>query len=146
MRKNLKAYNKVSVETNLLEANPHQVILMMYDGLLKSIAIAKGAIERKDLALKSESITKALDILSALRHSLDFNSEPKISQNFDELYAYCIDRLVDISVSLDSEAIDEITTLLKPIRDAWFEMPEAAKQAGFTLLQEKEQAEQVQQL
>ena len=53
MRQNLKAYKQVNLHSSLLESNPHQVILMMFDGALQSISVAKGAIERKNFELKS---------------------------------------------------------------------------------------------
>jgi flagellar protein FliS len=137
MRQNLKAYKQVNLKTNLLESNPHQVILMMFDGMLQGVAVAKGAIERKDLALKSESMTKSINILNALRNSLDFDSQPEISQNFDGLYGYCIDRLAEVSTSLDISGFDEVINLIKPIRDAWSEMSEDAKKEGLSLLAEK---------
>lgn len=137
MRQNLKAYKQVNVNSSLLESNPHQIILMMFDGMLQGIAVAKGAIERKDLELKSQSITKAINILEALRQSLDFDSQPEISKNFDVMYCYCIDRLADISVSLDVAAFSEVVEMIKPIRDAWFAMPENSKQEGLSLLAEK---------
>jgi flagellar protein FliS len=137
MRQNLKAYKQVNLHSSLLESNPHQVILMMFDGALQAASVAKGAIERKNLELKSESITKATNILDALRQSLDFDSQPKISENFDVLYAYCIDRLNTVSIDLDISGIDEVVDLLKPLRDAWSEMSEESKSEGMSLLAEK---------
>mgnify|MGYP000061852963 FL=1 len=137
MRQNLKAYKQVNVNSSLLESNPHQIILMMFDGMLQGIAVAKGAIERKDFELKSQSLTKAINILEALRQSLDFDNQPEISKNFDVMYSYCIDRLADISVSLDVDAFSEVVDMLKPLRDAWFAMPESGKQEGLSLLAEK---------
>lgn len=142
MRQNLQAYKKIGIESNILASNPHQIIIMMFDGALQSIAVAKGAIERKDLELKSKSLTKFINILSALRSSLDFDSEPEISQHFDDLYAYCIERMNEISISLDVSGINEVTNLLSPLRDAWSEMPEESKQEGFTLLREKDRLAQ----
>lgn len=139
MRKNLKAYNQVNIDSTLMAADPHQVILMMYDGLLESIAKVKGAIERKDLAVKSQMITKAVNILSALDNALDAEAEPKISETFSSLYQYCIQRLNDTNITLDVSALDEVSNLLKPIRDAWREIPEEAKQEGFELLKKKDQ-------
>lgn len=137
MRQNLQAYKKVNIESSISTANPHQIIVMMFDGALQSLSVAKGAIERKDFELKSEQITKFDNILSALRASLDFDSQPQISQNFDNLYAYCIDRANEASAELSIEKLAEVNELLKPLRDAWFEMPEAAKQEGLSLLKEK---------
>lgn len=137
MRQNLQAYKKVDIDSNILASDPHKIIVMMFDGVLQSIAQAKGAIERKDLALKSTSMTKSINILNALRNSLDFTSEPTISQRFDDLYAYCIDQLNDISLHLNAEGIDEVFNLLKPLRDAWFQMPEEGKKEGLSLLEER---------
>jgi flagellar protein FliS len=139
MRKNLKAYNQVNIESSLLTADPHQVILMMYDGLLESVAKVKGAIERKDLAVKSQMVTKAVNILSALDNSLDAESEPTISETFSKLYSYCIERLNDANVSLEIEALDEVVELIKPLRDAWREMPEESKQEGIDKLKKKDE-------
>jgi len=139
MRKNLKAYNQVNIESTLLTADPHQVILMMYDGLLESIAKVKGAIERKDLNEKSILVTKAVNILSALENSLDETSEPQISENFSNLYRYCIDRLNDCNISLDTAPLDEVVELLKPLRDAWKEIPETAKQEGLDLIRQRDE-------
>mgnify|MGYP005989789171 CR=1 FL=1 len=137
MRQNLKAYKQVNLHTNLLESNPHQVILMMFDGALQASSVAKGAIERNNLELKSESITKATNILEALRNSLDFETQPKISQNFDTLYVYCIERLNTVSIDLDLSGIDDVVAMLKPLRDAWSEMSEESKKEGISLLAEK---------
>ncbi len=137
MRQNLKAYKQVNLHSNLLESNPHQVILMMFDGVLQASSVAKGAIERKNFELKSESITKATNILDALRNSLDFESQPKISENFDFLYTYCIERLNTVSIDLDLSGIDEVIEMLKPLRDAWSEMSEESKSEGTSLLAEK---------
>ena len=42
MRRNLKAYNNVNIESTMLAADPHKVVLMMLDGALESMAQAKG--------------------------------------------------------------------------------------------------------
>jgi len=138
MRKNLKTYRQVNIESGVLSSDPHKIVLMMFDGALTAIAEAKGAIERKDLESKSKAITKAINIFSALRESLDKESEPTISDNFDNLYAYCIGNLIDLSVSLDLSGLDEISSFIKPVRDAWSQMPESSKQEGMTLLKNKE--------
>jgi len=137
MRKNLKAYKKVDIESTIMSSEPHQIILMMFDGALQSLAIAKGAIERKDYELKSQMVSKFINIVSALRNSLDFDAEPVVSKRFDDLYIYCLDVINDVSISMDATRVDGIIELIKPLRNAWFEMPEASKQEGHDLLNEK---------
>lgn len=139
MRNNLRTYQNVNRESALSTADPHTVILMLFNGILESISVAKGAIERNELELKSTSLTKAINILRSLQDSLDKESEPKISDNFDALYGYCIDKLMDASVSLELAPLDEVITLLKPLRKAWQDISETDKKDGFALLNEKKQ-------
>jgi flagellar protein FliS len=139
MRKNLEAYQNVSVKSNLASADPHQVITLMYNGLLESLAQAKGAIERNNYEKKSTLLTKSINILQSLKNSLDRESEPEISQNFDQLYSFCIDCIHGASHSLDITAIDQVINFLSPLRDAWQEMPEKDKIEGFELLQQRNQ-------
>lgn len=137
MRKNLKMYKQVNLDSGLLASDPHHIILMMFDGALTAIAEAKGAIQRKDFESKSKSLTKAINIFSALRGSLDMESQPEISGNFDLLYEYCINRLIELSVSLEIEGLNEVVNLIKPLREAWYQMPETSKQEGISLLNRK---------
>ncbi|QBG35226.1 flagellar export chaperone FliS [Litorilituus sediminis] len=139
MRTNLKTYQNVNRESSLLAAEPHTIILMLFNGALESIAFAKGAIERKDFTVKAEKITKAVNIINSLRASLDKESQPQISANFDALYEYCADRLMNASATLNVAILDEVIGLLKPLRDAWAEMSEESKAEGHKLLREKEQ-------
>lgn len=141
MRSNLKAYQKINRESGLAAADPHAVILILFDGLLENMSIAKGAIERKDFALKSNALTKAINILRSLQDSLDFDSEPAISDNFNALYDYCIVQLTDASVLLDVKLIDHTTELLLPLRDAWRGISEQDKQEGFTKLHNRSQTQ-----
>lgn len=137
MRNNIKTYQSINVESSINSADPHTIISMLFDGIFQSVSVAKGAIERKDLATKSTQLNKAMSILRSLQDSLDRESEPKISGNFYDLYAYCIDRLTEVSVSLDCSILDDIVNLLKPLADAWKNIPEVDKQAGLALLKSK---------
>ncbi|MFD2168131.1 flagellar export chaperone FliS [Thalassotalea euphylliae] len=139
MRKNIKAYARVNVESGLMDANPHQVILMMYNGILDCIANAKGAIERKDIQLKTAQVSKAIALLEALQSALDMDAEPQISTNFYELYAYCIDKFIDVNVDMNVDTLAHIDDLLRPLRDAWSQMSEDDKQTGIDLLKQKNQ-------
>jgi flagellar protein FliS len=139
MRKNLKTYQSVSVKSTLAAADPHQIITMMYNGLLESLAQAKGAIERKDLESKSKLLTKATNILQALQTSLDSESEPEISKNFGELYSFCISRIHDASLSLDITILVQVIDFLSPLRDAWQKIPEKDKAEGLELLKQRDQ-------
>lgn len=138
MRKNLQSYRQVDVNSNVLSADPHIIISMLYTGIFDSLAIAKGGIERKDLELKSKSLSKAINILQSLQYSLDFDSRPEISKNLNDFYQVCIDKLTQASTNLSISEIDETIQLMMPLADAWRNIPESDKQEGFELLSKKQ--------
>jgi flagellar protein FliS len=140
MRNNIKQYQTINRESGIISADPHTIISMLFSGIFESISVARGAIDRKDYDTKSKQLNKAMSILRSLQDSLDNDSEPKISATFYDLYAYCIDRLTDVSTSLDGSKLDDVIELLKPLADAWKNMPENDKQAGLSLIKSKELA------
>lgn len=141
MRSSLKAYRKINVESNIISADPHQIISMMYNGLLESIAQAKGAIDRKDFKTKGVKISKAISILQALKTSLDTKSEPIISQRFTDLYSLCIDLLMDANLNLDIKRLEQVIEYISPLRDAWAQISMEDKAAGLKKIQERDNLE-----
>lgn len=137
MRQNLKAYKKVDIDSSILSADPHQVIVMMYNGILESVAAAKGAIERKDFDTKAKMITKAINIFNALTNALDKESQPEVSKNFEVFYSNCIAILNEASITLEVKGLDDVTSFVKPLRDAWKDIPAEEKEKGLELLKEK---------
>jgi len=58
-------------------------------------------------------------------------------QSFHELYAYVTRRLFHINAQNDLEALDEVTTLMKDIAQAWQTLPGllgSSSQSGFCVL------------
>ena len=140
MRKNLKQYKQIDRESSIIASDPHTIISMLFNGIFDSISVAKGAIERKELELKSQQISKAMSIVRSLQDCLDHESEPTISNNFSQLYGYCIELLADASLALDASILDEVYGLLKPLSEAWQNIPNADKAEGLSLLKSKESA------
>ena len=54
------------------DASPHKLITLLFDACQENLAVAKGAIERKEIKRKAEAIKKAIDIVVRLQASLDF--------------------------------------------------------------------------
>lgn len=128
--RNLKAYKTTNLEAELSVADPHRIVSMMYEGLFERIAQAKGAIERKDLEVKSDKINKAVAILTGLQTGLDM-SLGDVSQTFYDLYEYCKQRLLDASISLDTAPLDEVIKLLAPVKMAWDKIPQSEKDKAY---------------
>lgn len=138
MRKNLKQYKQIGRESAIIASDPHTIIVMLFNGIFESISVAKGAIERKEFELKSQQLSKAISIVRSLQDCLDHDSEPQISDNFHQLYSYCVERLADASTSLEVSILDEVVGLLKPLSQAWQNISNADKEEGLSLLKSKE--------
>ena len=100
------------------EASPHRLIQMLYEGGLQRIAVAKGAIQRKEIQLKGESIGRAIAIIGGLRSSLDL-SQGEMATNLDNLYEYMERRLLEANLKNDEGILDEVSGLLREIKSAW---------------------------
>ncbi|EDM65235.1 MAG: flagellar export chaperone FliS [Moritella sp.] len=127
MRANIRRYQQVSRESGITSADNHQVIFMLLQGLLDSVAVAKGCILRNDIEGKAKAINKSINITSGLIDGINHKVYPEIGENFDALYRYIQLRLNDATLERSVEPLDEITTLVTPIKDAWLNIPQAEK-------------------
>ena len=89
------AYAKVGVETGVNTADPHKLILMLFEGALLQIGTAAIAMDSKDIPTKGKSISKAIDIImNGLKVSLDIEAGGELAERLDALYEYMADRLL----------------------------------------------------
>lgn len=115
-----KAYAAVEIESGVHAADPHKLIAMLYQGALLSIANAKNAMLRKDIAAKGAAISKAILIIGeGLQASLDKNVGGELAQNLDALYGYMCTRLLQANANNDMAALDEVSRLLGDLKGAW---------------------------
>jgi flagellar secretion chaperone FliS len=120
----IKFYQKEATKTRLADASPYQVIQLLMAGVLENLALAKGALSRKDFEVKGKTLSKASAIIEALRSCLDDSMAPELTQNLYALYSYMIERLIDASVEKENTvAIDEVISLLAEIKSAWDQIP-----------------------
>jgi len=119
MQSALKQYKQVGVQSGIESASPHRIIQMLMIGALEKVSIAKGHIERGDVAGKGEAIGGAMSIVDGLRASLDKSVEGDLVQNLDALYEYMGMRLLEANLHNDVAILDEISGLLLEIKQGW---------------------------
>ena len=117
------AYAKVSVETGVNTADPHKLILMLFDGALLQVRTAGIAIVNKDIPAKGTAISKAVEIIiNGLKVSLDLSAGGELAQRLAALYDYMSDRLLYANLHNSQPALDEVAGLLATLREAWAEI------------------------
>jgi flagellar protein FliS len=127
-RKAVDAYSQVGVETGVAAADPHKLILMLYDGTLAALASARYAMGRGEIAAKVGAISKAIAIVDGgLKASLDVRAGGELAERLAALYDYMLSRLVSANLHNDATILDEVTRLLNELRGAWAQIGAAAK-------------------
>ncbi len=137
--KGINAYRKGNLKQDVANADPHKLTLMLLQGALDRIAYAKGAMERKEFVAKADFISKANAIIMHLRDTLDLEAGGEVAENMFALYNYMVERLNDAHFNNNLNMLDEVYGLLTPIRDAWVQIPEEAKQEAYEAQRQKRQ-------
>lgn len=123
------AYNQVAVETGAIAANPHKLVLMLFEGAMLSVASAALHMQREEIAAKGEAVSKAINIIAnGLKASLDFEVGGELAQKLGALYDYMCNRLLYANLNNQPAALDEVSHLLAELKDAWEQI--ADKPAG----------------
>ncbi len=118
----LNQYRQVDLETRIDNATPHRLIQMLYEGAIERLSVAKGALDRSDVATKGIMLGKAISILSGLRESLDKDIESDLPDTLDRLYEYMQFRLLEAHRNNDVQGIDEVLALIKTVKSGWDEI------------------------
>ena len=120
----VNAYRNVNVSSAVPYADSIQLIQMLFDGLLTSLADAEGHFARNDIKGKSDSIGRATKIIIGLQSALDFEKGQELATNLSELYDYCVRRLLKASIRNDVSGIHEVKGLISEINGAWALVPQ----------------------
>ena len=101
------------------EADPHRLIQMLLEGALQRIAIARGAMQQGDIAIKGDRLGSAISIIEGLRSHLDRERGGEIAANLESLYDYMQQRLLQANLRNDVDILDEVAGLLRQIKAGW---------------------------
>lgn len=115
----INEYRSTSVRSDVLEATPHRLVQMLFEGALERIQTARIAMEAGNLGLKADRIKRALDIVHGLRDHLDMEKGGEIAANLDALYEYMELRLTQANLRNEVEILDEVAKLLGEIKAGW---------------------------
>ena len=119
----LAAYKEVQTEIATQTADPHTLVSMLLTGITDRLCTAEQGFENEDLKIRSESISKAQNILFGLRSTLDFKKGGELSRLLDSLYDYCIKQLTWAQVNNDVAPVVEVKGLIGQIGSAWDSIP-----------------------
>ena len=124
------AYQRINVETSMHTIDQHQLVALLYEGVLSSIATARGALARGDVLGKVNAISKALRIIEeGLITALDRVDGGELAQNLGDLYEYCMRRLILANARNDDAMMQEVMRLIEPVALGWNEIKKTGPSA-----------------
>lgn len=122
---------------NVMTAGPAELTLMLYDGCIKNLKLAKIYLSEGSIEKTNESFIKAHNIVAELMQSLDMNYE--ISDQLLRLYDFIIRTMTEANIAKDGKKADVALELVTELRDTWqqamrisrADMPANVQRQGF---------------
>lgn len=106
--------------SKVLTASPAELTLMLYEGAIKFCNVAITAIEGREIQKAHINIIKAQKIVEHLQVTLDMKYP--VAKDFDRIYNYLLERLVDANIKKDKAVVMEVRDHLNTVRDTWKEV------------------------
>jgi len=120
-------YARAYRSNSILTASPGHLVLMLFDGALNVLAIARVACydpsagPRRFEVIHTQ-LTKAQKIIAELQGTLNLEAGGEFAKTMYRLYDYYDRRLVEANLKKQSAPIAEVERLLGDVRNAWSEM------------------------
>ena len=120
-------------EQGINDMTPGELLLLLYDELVKRLVRADLALGKKDYELFEASVDRCLDILRYLDDTLDM--QYPISRNLNRLYDYFCYELNRVKAGRNKTELDRMKTMVGELRDSFREahkttMQQLAESAG----------------
>ncbi|WP_097460529.1 flagellar export chaperone FliS [Mangrovitalea sediminis] len=115
----LQQYQRVNTQTSVVDADPHHLIQLLYNGALERINMAKARVQANDYEGKNRLINKAIEIISGLRGFLDFEKGGELAGRLESLYDYMERQLFQANLHNDVSKLDEVASLLRQVKEGW---------------------------
>lgn len=117
-------YKEQSVNT----MTPGELLLLLYDELLKRLKRAELALQKEDYGLFDKSMTRCQEIVSHLKDTLNFEYE--ISGELNRMYDFFLYHISRTKASKKPELVAELKPLVMELRDAFAEVEKMQAKEG----------------
>lgn len=130
VKKALQQYGNNSLDAAVETASPLRLVVMLYEGAIKAVGLARYHMEQGHIADKGMAISKAIAIIDeGLRQSLDKSKGGDLAENLDQLYRYMVDQLLQANIHNKLDVLEHVGKLLGELKESW-DTIEAGSRAG----------------
>jgi flagellar protein FliS len=114
------------LETQIMQADPLELVRLLYKGAIEAVGKAREHLRSGRISERSHQVSRAIEILAELSHSLNLEQGGSVAQNLARLYDYMVQRLVDANIQQVEAPLEEVERLLATLYEAWTQVPEKA--------------------
>ena len=126
-----QSYARVGIDAVVESADPHHLILMLFDGAMAAVSMARIHMEAGEIPQKGAAISKAIDLITnGLQASLDQEAGGELADRLAALYDYMGQRLLFANLKNNVATLNEVMELLTGLRDAWAQIAPGAQAAA----------------
>lgn len=108
-----------SLEVEVLQADPVELIQMLYRGALESIRGARESLAKGDAVARSRHISRASEIIAELMLSVNREQGGELATNLIELYDYMIHLVTLAHIEQKDKPLAEASQLLQTLLEGW---------------------------
>jgi flagellar secretion chaperone FliS len=112
-------YRIMELSSKLESADPHGLVSILYDELMRSLDIVAAMLKPGCIGLLTVHVTRAKSILLALAGSLDFEEGREIAEILSPIYRAMILQIGQIVETNDTARLSELRSGLRDISAAW---------------------------
>ena len=124
LRRQMQAYKNADRDAVAESDNPHALIAVLFDELLRHMRLFVGEVEQGTVekSVTSDHFSRSLTILYGLQSSLNFEQGGDIANNLFRLYEYARQQLLATMRTREIAGTLAAIEALENIRDAWREI------------------------
>ncbi len=118
---------QMSAATAIREEAPNgtvsqgNILVMLYDGAIRFVDLAKKQIDEGNALAKEISLAKAYAIIAEFINSLDHEKAPELCSNLQQIYEFMLVKITEANTEMNSEPLDLVRGYLTDMRRTWSE-------------------------
>ena len=120
-QKMINAYSNSEREAVLEVEDPHAIISLMFDELIKAMGVFLNNLDLKNAntVARNNAFSRSLTLIYALQSSLNFEKGGDIANNLFTLYEFARQKIMESSQTQERESLEVALSSLQNIAEAW---------------------------
>ncbi len=108
-------------------ASPLRLVILLYEQLIKDLQRALAAMEKNDVAARTNEIDHGLRVVGQLQGTLDMQQGGEVAKNLDRYYYGLRTTLLNAQIKILPGELRKHIKVLLEFREAWVQVEQSAQ-------------------